>query len=376
VTVNPASLPLNAKPPPLVMQEILVDGVALTNRSDWKLEYGYRELQFRYAAASFSAPERIRFRRQLVGFDTDWVEAGPSRTAVYPRLDPGRYVFRFTARNADGVWNDDPVSLAFVVTPALWQTVWFRTVAVLAFAALVAGLVRHRYVRKMRRKVLELEQARAVEQERMRIAQDIHDDLGARLTQIAFLSEMTAGEIGTEGKAGGRMEKIAQGSRQAIRSLEEIVWAVNPRKDALPHLVDYLSHYANEFFRPTDIRCRQDLPLSIPEIPLPADIRHHLFLACKEALNNVHKHARASEVWLRLEVAEGSLTVMIEDNGVGFAPPAAASTGNGLPNLRTRLATLGGRCEIEAKPGAGTRVRMIVPLSQAAGTSATRPNSA
>jgi signal transduction histidine kinase len=268
------------------------------------------------------------------------------------------------------------MTLAFIVTPAFWQTVWFRLVAVLAFAALVAGLVRHRYVRKMRRKVLELEQAHAVERERMRIARDIHDDLGARLTQMAFLSEMAAGEIGDQGRAGKRMQVIAQGSRQAIRSLEEIVWAVNPRKDSLPHLVDYLSHYANEFFRASGIRCRQDLPLSVPEIPLPADIRHHLFLACKEALNNVHKHARASEVWLRMSVAEADLQVMIEDNGLGFDPSPDRPAGNGLPNLHTRLAAIGGHCRIDSQPGSGTRVRMTVPLSRVGAKPANRQGNA
>jgi len=297
-----------------------------------------------------------------MGFDSDWVAAGASRTAVYPRLQPGRYVFRFTACNSDGVWNDEPLAFEFEVIPAFWQTLWFRFVAVLAFAGGVGALVRHRYVRKMRRKVQRLEQAHAVEQERMRIARDIHDDLGARLTQMAFLSEMTVAEIGEHGRTAERLETIARGSRQAIRSLEEIVWAVNPRRDSLPHLVDYLTHYANEFFRPTDVRCRQDLPLLIPERQVSADTRHHLFLAFKEVLNNVHKHARATEVWLRMRLTESTLEVVIEDNGVGFDPRVKPTDGNGLLNLQSRLAAIGGQYEVESRPGQGTRVRLTVPL--------------
>lgn len=361
VAVNPALLKQNRYAPPLVLENVLVDGNA-TNRFGLELRYGYGELEFQYTATSFVASEQIRFRRQLVGLDSDWVEAGKSRSAVYPRLGPGRYVFRFTACSADGVWNEEPVSVAFVVTPAFWQTAWFRIIALLAFAGLVAVLVRYRYVQKMRRKLRKLEQARAVEQERMRIARDIHDDLGARLTQMAFLSEMAVGEIGGDHQASERLDKIAQGSRQAIRSLDEIVWAVNPRKDSLPHLVDYLSHYTNEFFRGTNIRCRLDLPFMVPDTSITAEIRHHLFLACKEALNNIRKHAHASEVWLRVNVNGPELVVTIEDNGQGLPALTNPSAGNGLLNLRTRLATLGGQCQIESRPERGTMVRLSIQL--------------
>jgi signal transduction histidine kinase len=119
---------------------------------------------------------------------------------------------------------------------------------------------------------------------------------------MAFLSDMVSSEIGANGKAGERLAKLADSSREAIRSLDEIVWAVNPRKDSLPDFVDYLSHHANEFFHASNTRCRQNLPLIIPNLALPTDLRHHLFLACKEAFTNVSKHAHATEVWLRLSM--------------------------------------------------------------------------
>ncbi|MGN6552507.1 MAG: sensor histidine kinase, partial [Verrucomicrobiota bacterium] len=153
----------------------------------------------------------------------------------------------------------------------------------------------------------------------------------------------------------------AQGSRAAIRSLEEIVWAVNPRKDSLSDLVDYLSHYANEFFGSSEIRCRQDLPLIIPEKSLPAEVRHNLFLACKEALNNVQKHANASEVWLRMAVSGSTLELTIEDDGSGFS--ADSHRGNGLQNMQARLAVIGGRCQVDSSPGTGTRIRMSFELA-------------
>ena len=362
VAVDPAALPTNPVPPPLVLEKIQIDDAPLTNRANITIAYGYRNLEFQYSAPSFSSPERIRFRHQLVGLDPDWVDAGSTRTVAYPRLAPGSYVFQFTAGNSSGVWNEKPVSVAFQVTPAYWQTAWFRVLALFAFASLVASGVRYRYKQKMRRKLRALEHAHAVEQERMRIARDIHDDLGARLTQMALLSEMSAGELGQGTPAGERLEKIAAGSRQAIRSLEEIVWAVNPRKDSLSDFLDFLSHYANEFFRGTEIRCRQDLPMIIPEIPLSAEVRHHLFLACKETLNNIHKHAQASEVWLRMNLSGSELKLTIEDNGRGFQAPARTAAGNGLLNLQSRLAAIGGQCQVDSQAGRGTCVCFVVKL--------------
>jgi ligand-binding sensor domain-containing protein/signal transduction histidine kinase len=371
VVVNPAAIPTNSRPPMLVLEHVRLDGQEVTNLHKLKLTYGYRKLDFEYTAPSFTAPDQIGFRRQLVGLDPDWIEDGAIRFASYPRLAPGRYVFQFSARNQEGNWNEQPVSIPFEVIPAYWQTTWFRVAAWLGFGGLVAGGVRYRYVQKMRRKLRRLEQARAVEQERMRIARDIHDDLGARLTQMAFLSEMVAGEIGANGKAGERLVKLADSSREAIRSLDEIVWAVNPRKDSLPDFVDYLSHHANEFFRASNTRCRQNLPLLIPNLALPTDLRHHLFLACKEAFTNVSKHAHATEVWLRLSITGTDLEITIEDNGQGFMPATASTAGNGLGNLTNRLAAIGGRCRVESQPGQGTRVNLQVKLP---GTPAAEPN--
>jgi ligand-binding sensor domain-containing protein/signal transduction histidine kinase len=359
---DPAMMPTQGRPPKPVLEKVLLDGRDVTQTAQLQLHYGYQKLEFQFTAPSFAAPEQVRFRHQLVGLDADWIESGKVRLASYPRLAPGRYVFQFSARNRAGEWNPNPGTVAFEVLPAYWQTAWFRVTTWLAFGALVAGGVRYRYVQKMRRRLHRLEEARAVEQERMRIARDIHDDLGARLTQMAFLGDMVAKDIGTNGRAGERLGKLADSAREAIRSLDEIVWAVNPRKDSLPDFVDYLSHYANEFFRSSDVRCRQQLPLLVPPVPLPTELRHHLFLACKETLTNVSKHAQATEVWLRLAVDEHALEIGIEDNGRGFRPASGGHQGNGLPNLQNRLGAIGGTCRVDSAPGQGTHVHLRVRL--------------
>ena len=364
IVVNPASI--QTKPPPdsLLIASIVVDDNETTNRTDIKLAHDYRKIKIAYTSPTFSSPEQVHFRHQLVGFDSDWVAAGTARSVTYPRLTPGSYEFRFTACNSDGVWADPPLSQRFVVTPAFWQTIWFKTFSVLAFTGIVFAMVRFRYVQKMRHKLFIIEQSRAVEQERMRIARDIHDDLGARLTQMALISDMVASELGTNSQTSEKLEQIATGSRLAIRSLEEIVWAVNPRKDSLADFLDFLGHYANEFFRATDIRCRQDVPLLIPDTPLSAETRHHLFLACKEALNNVFKHADAKEVWLRISVTDAELELAIEDDGLGFRAEDHDASGNGLLNLQTRLSAIGGTCQVNSQPGKGTVVLLCLKLSE------------
>ena len=360
---DPAALPLNSRPPPLVLETVLVDEKPVAWTNTIHLGWDHKNIQFDYTALSFVAAEKVRFRRQLVGFDSTWVEAGKSRTATYPRLEPGHYKFRFTACNNDGIWNGLPVELDIVVDTPWWQTLWCRILLVVFFATLVGVLVRYFSMLTIRRRLARLEQAHALEKERTRIARDIHDDVGARLTQMAYLSDLAAVEI-AEGTATGpeRLKEIVRASRQTVHALDEIVWAVNPHKDSLAHLVEYISQYANSFFRNSPIRCRQDLPATVPDWALPSEFRHHLFLATKEALNNIQKHAQATEVWIRVACLPPRLELTIEDNGTGFSMAQANPSRDGLKNMRNRLAALGGTCQISSETGRGTRLVMTVTL--------------
>lgn len=367
VLVDPASLSSNDRPPPLVLEQVAVDGMVLTNLSGAELAHDYRKLELRYTALSFSAPERVRFRRQLVGFDGDWVEDRDARSASYPRLPPGEYAFRFTACNNDGVWNASPVGFAFTVKPALWQMWWFRLGALALFALAVAVTARYAATVRMRRRLQRLEQAHAVERERARIARDLHDDLGARLTRMSYQTDLAAAELGECSPQANELRSVADQARQATRALDEAVWLIHPGKDSLRHLVDYIGQYANEFFRQSSIHCRRDLPIELPDWPLPAEWRHHLFLAVKEALNNAHKHSGATEIWIRVRFEPPNLQIQIEDNGRGFQTAAPNEAGNGLANLRQRLGGLCGEAIVTSESGRGTSVRLSVRLPAAAG---------
>jgi signal transduction histidine kinase len=206
------------------------------------------------------------------------------------------------------------------------------------------------------------ESLHAVEVERSRIARDLHDDLGSSLTEISMLADAGAGVPPELNKAGNRFRLIAGKARSLVNVLDVIVWLVNPQKDSLPFFVGYLGSYAEEFLSASAIACRLKIPLDVPPLPLSAEARHSLFLAVKEILNNVVRHAHAGEVTMELTVMNGELKIIITDNGCGF-DPSTSSKGNGLDNLRERLAKLGGQCHVESRLKAGATISLTFPLS-------------
>lgn len=207
------------------------------------------------------------------------------------------------------------------------------------------------------------EQARreANERERRRIAQDIHDDLGSRLTQLALLGARVQAAAAPEAIAAELGARISETARTTVQTMDEIVWAVNPGNDTLQSLGDYLCKVATALLGGAGIACRLTVPEVLPARPVSAELRHNLVLAVREALNNVVKHSRAAEASLTLRLDGDVLTIEVGDNGVGL-PPAGAGRGNGLGNLRRRLAELHGSCEIGPQDGGGTRVCLAVTL--------------
>jgi PAS domain S-box-containing protein len=198
--------------------------------------------------------------------------------------------------------------------------------------------------------------------ERTRLARDMHDGLGASLTRLKVLSERIEQDLSDPQKVMIHARLIADTSRELARSLDEIVWAVNPQKDRLENLVSYLTAYADEFLGLAKLPVRLEVPETLPDIPVPAQTRQYLFLAFKEALNNVVRHAHASMVWVQLVVRSGQLVLRVRDNGCGFTLEQAPVERNGMKNMRSRLAEAGGACAVESRRGAGTTVEMVVSL--------------
>lgn len=379
--IDPGSFTTNTVAPPVAIEELMVEGqpvkmpVARGTRSRGRpavleIPAGKQRFEFRYAGLSFVAPEKVRFKYKLEGLEDQWVDAGSKRAVQYSYLPPGDYTFRVTACNNDEVWNDAGAALSFTVLPQFWQTWWFRGASILIGAGAVAGVAMGLTRQRVRRKLEQLERQRALERERARIARDIHDDLGASLTRITLLSQSARGDLDNSQQAASDLDQIYTTARELTRAMDEIVWAVNPKHDTLDSLVAYLGRFAQNFLSSAGIRCRLDVPLQLPARALTVEIRHNLFLAFKEALNNAVKHAQASEVRISLEIEPGEFVLVITDNGRGFdwnqqkARVAAAGdslrsdSGNGLLNMRRRLEEINGTCDWETAPGEGTRVKL------------------
>jgi signal transduction histidine kinase len=362
VSFNPAALPMNFRPPPLVLENVLVDGVPLRMRDEIRLPHNFKKLEFNYTALSFVAPEKLSFLRRLLGFDEEWIEDGPARTAAYPRLPPGPYAFEFTACNNDEVWNDEVLRLHFEVVPAYWQTAWFRVVMLAAFAGLVGGSVLAGARMRLRRKLARLEQVNALERERARISRDLHDDLGARLTQMTLLTDLAAEDPATSAEVKSQIREVAVQARSAVQSLDETVWMINPQKDSLVHVVAYIAQYAEQFFRSTPVNCRMQICRDLPECIMPGTLRRDILMLVKESFNNVQKHSGAGEVRLRIAVRAGTLRISIRDNGRGFPSGDAKAQRHGLTSMRQRAEAAGIRMAIHSRTGMGTLVALRLRL--------------
>jgi signal transduction histidine kinase len=217
-----------------------------------------------------------------------------------------------------------------------------------------------------------LERQHAVEKERTRIAKDIHDDLGSRLTRMMLLGQRTQEDIANPEKLATYAEKIIESAVKTMQTMDEIVWAVDPKKDTLDGLIGYINQYAREFLEETQIKCRLEMPTKVSSLVIPAEVRHELFLVLKEALNNAVKHARTSEVHLSLIEVSGVITIIVEDNGCGFdcTKTSGGENRNGLDNMRNRIEKLGGDFSLSTAPGQGTKLKFTVTVDSTGSSAA------
>ncbi|MCI0541664.1 MAG: ATP-binding protein, partial [Verrucomicrobiales bacterium] len=365
VVIDPANLSDNRIAPPVVIEQVIANGrTVFDNRIhradplDTRLEPGHADLvEIRYAGNCLSAPEKVRFKYRLEGHDKDWIDAGSRRIAFYTGLPPGHYRFQVIAANQHGVWNETGAAFALGITPHLHEAVWFRIACVSVIASVLWLGVRWRI------RIHRLEHEAALARERERIARDMHDDIGSRLNQIALLSDID------EPARPKQVLPVAELARDAARSLNQIVWAVQPGKDRLDYLAEFVSQFAHEYLSAAGLSLRIDFPDKIPPRPLTSEQRHNLFLAAKEALCNVVKHAHATDVELRLRVHQSEWILEIADNGCGIPARANCEDGhggqwpsgrNGLENLRRRAESAGGELRITSATTQGTTIAFVM----------------
>jgi signal transduction histidine kinase/streptogramin lyase len=356
VWVDPSALRFNHLPPPVQISEVLVDGSRVPDRAgaparpggrvpaQVRIAAGRHYLEFAFSGLSFTAPDKVKFKWWLKGLDPNWVDGGGRRTVNYSFIPPGDYQFEVRACNNDGVWSESCATVALIVLPYFWQTWWFRVAVALLLAAALWTAYRIRIGR-----------LRALEELRLRIARDLHDEVGANLGSISLLSQLM--EQSPSSSDAAQLRAIAI---QTIDTLREIIWVIDPAHDKLDDLVARL-HETSRVMLPA-IECKFLQSGDFSSVELSLAFRRNVLPLYKEVLHNLLKHSRATTVEISVSCQNKQFQFRIRDNGVGF-DPARKSAGNGLKNMRRRAAELRGRLEIDSRCGDGTMVTLTAPIT-------------
>lgn len=386
VEARPDKFYADSVPPPVVIEKVSVDGTVAGLFQAWTMQAadsgaapcdlsqpdarivippGHDRMVISFSALSHTSPENRGYRYRLSPLDKRWEESEAGRSATFTSLAAGEYLFQVIACNGAGVWNKQGATLRIVVEPFFWETWWFKLSGGVATALAAGGIVYLALRRKHRDQLREIATKRALEQERGRIARDIHDDLGASLTRISLLSQSSPNPH--DEASNTVLHQIQDTARHLMRSMDGVVWAIDPEHDSFDDLANYLSTHAQDFLSVAGLSCRLNMPVDLPELPLTAQIRHNLFLAFKEALNNVVKYAEATEVRISLQPGDGFFTLTVQDNGKGIDPEAPAvpgrpNAGSGLANMENRMKIIGGTCTLHSSPEEGTTVEFKVPF--------------
>ena len=359
VSLQPAAVTINPLPPPVVVESLQVDSELFASsldkgktvqdlRNKLRIPAGRTQFEFHFTALSYTAPDNVRFQYRLEGLEKNWIDAGMNRVATYNYLQPGNYEFHVRAANNDGVWNDTGDTVPFELLPHFWQRWWFRA----AMIAVVIGLVWLAYARRMAR-------LRELERLRLRIARDLHDDVGANLASVALIAEAME-----KNPTFGDPSDLKRIALHTIDSLRDIVWFIDPARDTLGDLVTRMRDTAPMLL--TGIKFDFEANVPNPDLNLPPAFRRNVFPIFKETLHNTASHARAQQVSITLDCREGVLRLKVRDDGVGFNEKNIIP-GNGLRNLRRRAAEMNGEVRIQAAPGQGTVVEFEAPFPRMRG---------
>ena len=354
------------QPPTIFLTRVRVAGVAQQvseigdlNLPELKLNSSQTNVTLQFLSPSATSDPHIRYQYKLEGRQ-DWSALTEQRSVDFANLSAGSYRFLVRAVNADGIESKTPASVSFTVAAPVWQRWWFILLTVGAIGGLAYAAYRYRVAHLL-----------ALDRMRTRIATDLHDEVGSSLSQIAILSEVVRQKL-RSGKndapaenpdATEPIDKIAATSRGAIDAMSEIVWLANPLRDHLSDLTQRMRLFASDTLTALDIQLRFHGPEQ--DLNLDAEVRRHVFLLFKEAINNIARHSHATKVKVEFTLTDHHLSLRIWDNGQGFAEPkphASQNGGNGLLSMRQRAAELSGKLEIISGNGSGTTIKLEAPL--------------
>ncbi len=355
---NPAQFKMSHYEPLVVITDFQVKGKHLPLTQSILfirkivLKHSQNFFSFRFAALGEAVPAKVEYAYRLNGVDENWVYSGHRRFANYTDIMPGRYVFEVKATNNDGVWSKNSASIGLVILPPFWQRWWFRLLALLALAALLFAAHTYRLNRKLE-----------VERTRLRIARDLHDDVSATITGIAYFTEALERQVADHKTPA--LEKLFTLIRESVNnvqdSMSDIIWAIKPENDRWETFFPKLRRFASEMCESKAIDYTIDMPQLVPVRELTMELRRNIWLIFKELITNSVKHSSCKQmkIWLKLE--KKHLLLHVEDDGRGFDPHEQA-VGNGLTNIYKRCQALKGKAKLETAPGKGVRWEIYLPF--------------
>lgn len=379
-------------PPEVLIGDVRISGklasvseLGTTNFNTGELVYTDNNFQIDWFGLDLRAGEFLRYQFMLEGADQDWSPQTDQVTVTYANLGPGTYRFLVRAINTEGAASPSPAVVSFQILPPIWQRWWFLTLTAIAVGLVIYGIYTYRTrqllqinaaledAHKAEERLRRSREERLVELERVRsrIATDLHDDIGASLTQIAILSQVAQTKNG-ENRSGSAspLTKITEVSNELVGTMSDIVWSINPAKDHLSDLVQRMRRFASDVLAPNGTIARFDLPDDSSAIVVDSNIRREVFLVFKEAVNNIAKHSGSTEVKVRLSINDRMIELDVQDNGDGFdnVKPSFEDTftsegysGNGIPSMRKRAMEMGGNLVIDSTKGSGTTVKLRMP---------------
>ena len=346
VDFDPDNVSRASRPPAIVITAISVFEkdlpAAALARGEIQFPHDQNFISFSFAALDYTNPGQNRFMYMMVGVDNGWVDAGTRNYARYPNLNPGSYIFQVRGSNQDNAWNEAGTTFTIVITPPYWRTWWFRTSITVLIITGIYAIYRYR-----------LHRIRTMERLRLRIAHDLHDDLGSNLSAIAIASMSVRNMPEITTKAKKKLTEIYEIALSTSEGMKDLVWFIKPETDTLDNLLLHMKETAPQLLGNIDIDFH--LPKSIDATYIPVDFKRSIFLAFKEVTTNIAKHAKATNVDVHISLQNDIFEMIIKDNGRGF-DTHAHHRGTGLHSLHKRALGIGGACEITSQPDEGTSV--------------------
>jgi signal transduction histidine kinase len=323
------------------------------------LDYEDHYLSLDFASLDYQDQQKIQYAYRMN--NDQWIRMGNQHSISFSDLAPGTHRLSVKSSNREGVWLNNEIQCLIIVHPAWWQTWWFRTGLVVLAVLTLFFSIRLYLHRKLEKQKAMMEKQRAIEKERTRIATDMHDDLGAGLSRIKFLSETIGIKKQKEQPIEEDVTRIREYAHQMIDKMGEIVWALNEKNDSLNDLVAFTRAYSIEYLMQNGIACQVQMPEHFVDRFVSGEFRRNVFLSVKEILHNIVKHAAAGKVVISIEIGE-RLAISIKDDGKGFNPDFVRKYSNGLSNIARRMKEIGGSSEVKAD--AGTLVCLEAPLQK------------